>query len=445
MNLQIRFGFFSAMLSLGCFPLISASAESDPWPEVLTLEFALKQASADHPDLQMARAEVEQARAEELSVEAFSGLNSRISGRLRWVDPPDIAYDQDQGDHKLSLFANKRLYDFGYTASLREAAEAGINSKEYLFQYAQNQHRIAIMAAYFDVLLSDLRFARDQEAMTVAYLTADKAKDRNELGMMSDIDLLELESISQAKLVAFRRSGYLQHSTRTHLANVLNNPGHPQAELETPELASNDRKVPEDVEDWMVIAEKQNPLLLARQAKVLAANKRLASARGISNPVLIGEMEVSRYAREAGGYDNWRAGVTLDIPLNTSGKVKAAVAKYRAEFIKANAELDQQKRQVRQTLLELQGELKTLFAERNSLQALMDYRDLYLDRSRAIYQMEVKADLGDAEAKIADAKYKIMKNRFAIAMAWARIEAVLGETVFGGKELNSQAGQEENP
>jgi len=445
MILLRRFGFYSTILSLGFFPLISTSEESKPWPEVLTLEFALQQASADHPDLLMARADVDSAHAEQLSVEAFSGIESKISGQLRWVDPPEIAYDQDRGDHKLSLFANKRLYDFGYTTSLEEAAEAGVSSKEYMLQYALNQHRIAIMAAYFDVLLADLRLARDQEAMTVAFLTADKAKDRNELGMMSDIDLLELESISQARLVDYRRSSYLQHSTRTRLANVLNVPGHPQADLETPGLASNDRKLPEDVEEWMAIAEKQNPMLLASQAKLLAADKRLESARGLTNPVLTGEVEVSKYAREAGGYDNWRAGVTLDIPLRTSGKAKAVVAKSRAEVLKVKAEMEQQRRNVRQSLIELLDELKTLIAERKSIQALMEYRELYLDRSRAIYQMEVKADLGDAESKIADAKFKIMKNKFAIAMVWARIEAMLGETVFTGKELKSQARQEVNP
>ncbi|WP_455199385.1 TolC family protein, partial [Kaarinaea lacus] len=186
---------------------------------MLTLEYALKQATVDHPQMQMVQAEIEKARAEQLSVEAFTGLQSKISGRLQWIDPPDIAYDQDQGDHKLSLFANKRLYDFGYTASLEEAAEAGVASKEHLYNQALNKHRIAIMAAYFDVLLADQIATRDREEMTVAYLTFDKARDRHELGMVSDIDLLELESISQEKLVKFRQSELRQFTARTNLAN----------------------------------------------------------------------------------------------------------------------------------------------------------------------------------------------------------------------------------
>ena len=445
MSLLLRSGLYSILLSLGLYPVICASAEGDPLPEVLTLEYALERASVDHPDLQIARAEVEKARAEQLSVDAFTGLESQITGQLRWIDPPDIAYDPDRGDHKLSLFANKRLYDFGYTSSLEEAAEAGIASKEYLYNHAINKRRIAIMAAYFDVLLADIRSTRDREEMTVAYLAFDKARDRHELGMLSEIDLLELESISQAKLVTFRQSEYQQHSTRTRLADVLNVPGNPPETLETPELNIIDRKIPEDVTEWVATAEKQNPLLLALKSRVSAANKKLASARGVTNPVLSGQVEVSRYAREAGSYDNWRAGVTLDIPLPTSGKAAALISSSRAELIKAEAELEQQKRKVRQTLLELQGELKTLQLERKSVEVLTDYRDLYLDRSRAIYQMEVKADLGDSEAKIMDARVKEMQNKFAIALAWARVEAMVGATVLSGEELSVPAVQEEKP
>ncbi|WP_455198489.1 TolC family protein, partial [Kaarinaea lacus] len=230
-----------------------------------------------------------------------------------------------------------------------------------------------------------------------------------------------------------------------NLANILNMPGKPQADIAEPELDTNNRKIPDDIEEWMAIAEKQNPMLLALQAKVLSATKRLASGRGITNPVLSGQAEISRYAREAGSYDNWRAGITLDIPLQTSGKKKALLAKYRAELIQAKAELEQQRRELRQSLQRLRDELKTLETRKNSAQVLMDYRDLYLDRSRAIYQMEVKSDLGDAAAKIMEAKVKVMQNKFAIALAWARLEAMLGLTVYSGEELTARTVQEEQP
>jgi outer membrane protein TolC len=156
-------------------------------------------------------------------------------------------------------------------------------------------------------------------------------------------------------------------------------------------------------------------------------------------------VEVSKYAREAGGYDSWRAGVVLDIPLETSGKKKAAIEKNQAELIKTKADLELQRRRVRQAVLEIRNEIIALNVERESVIALMDYRDLYLDRSRAIYQMEVKADLGDAEAKMSDAILKVAQNKFAIALAWARMEALLGKTVYSGADLGAQSSEETKP
>lgn len=445
MSVTQRMQFYFFILCFGIFTPLNVWAEDEPWPETLTLEFALKQASVDHPNLQLVNASLQTAQAEQLSVDAFTGLKSRISARLRWVDPSELAYDQGQDDHRLSLFANKRLYDFGYTASLREAAEAGVAGKEYLFTHALNQHRIAIMAAYFDVLLADLANSRDEEDMSVTFIQADRAKDRNELGMVSDIDLLEKQSISQTSRARFYRSGALQRTARANLADILNVPGRLPSDLSTPELKSNHRKIPGDVNEWLAIAEKQNPLLQAMQAEVEAAKKRLISAREITNPVLKGEVEVSGYSKESGGHDNWRAGVTLNIPLKTSGKAKAAIAKYRAMFTKAKAELERTRRQVRQAVLESWSELRTLNIEQDSVIALMDYRDLYLDRSRALYQMDVKTDLGDAMVKTSDIRLKSMQNKLSIALAWARTEVLLGKTVYGGDDLNSQVGQEIKP
>ena len=363
---------YLSFLLLGIFSPSTVWAENESWPETLTLEYALKQASADHPQLQMAAAEVDKARAEQLLVESTTGIDSKISAQLRWVDPPDIAYDQSQNDSRLSLFVNKRLYDFGYTKALEEAANAGVINQEHYYQNALNQHRIAIMAAYFDVILADLANSRDEEDMATTYIASDRARDRNELGMVSDIDLMEKRSIFQASRTRFHKSSALQRTTRARLADVLNRPEKLPSELSTPELIGNKREVPKDVDEWLTLSEKQNPLLLALQARMLSAQKDLESARQITNPVLKGEVEVSAYTREAGSYDNWRAGVTLDVPLKTSGKAKAIIAKNRAEFLRTKAELEQQRRRVRQAVLESWSNLKTLLIERDKVAADMD-------------------------------------------------------------------------
>ena len=70
---------------------------------------------------------------------------------------------------------------------------------------------------------------------------------------------------------------------------------------------------------------------------------------------------------------------------------------------------------------------------------------MYLDRSRALYQLEVKTDFGDAMTRSHEAHLDQIKNKFSIALAWARIEALLGKTVYGDDDLLSEANQEAMP
>ncbi len=438
-------------LACGAFPSLALCegdpllTKTEPWPETLTLEYALNQASVDHPELQVVVASIEKAKAEKSLIDTNTSVESNISARLRWIDPPDIAFDQSQDDHRLSLFVKKRLYDFGYTKALKEAAEAGIVGRENYYQYALNQHRLTIMAAYFDVLLADFHNGRNEEDVKITFVYADRAENRNELGMVSDIDLLEARSSYQVSRTRLHRSRALQRTTRANLANALNRPEDLPSDLHVPDLLGNNREVPESVDVWLSVSEKQNPLLRALQAKVISKQKQLVSARDIANPVLTSEVEVSAYTRESGGYDNWRAGVSLNMPLPTSGKTKAAVADGRARLLKVRAELEQERRQVRQDVLESWSDLRTLKIEGDRVEAAMDFRDLYLDRSRALYQLEVKTDFGDAMIRSHEAHLDQMRNKFKLALTWARIEALLGQTVSSGENLNSPFGQEITP
>lgn len=402
-------------------------AESEP----LTLQQALAQAEAGHPRLQLTGSRIEQARAERQQVTARYGLESRLQGRLRWIDPPSTALDPSRNDHALSLFLDQRLYDFGRTAAQAAAAEAGLTDAEHRHRDSLNQHRLDILAAYFDVLLTDLATARDEEAMSNAFIRADHAQHRNELDQLADIELMEAQSIYQETRLSFYRSRARQRTVRARLADLLNRPGRLSSELSLPALVGNDRPIPENVESWLQEAERANPQLLALQAGVARSQEQLIAARAKGNPVLAGRVEVSRYARASAANDHWRAGIILDVPLTTGGRVKAEQQRYRAELKATQAQLEQRRREIRQAVLESWSELQILRVARDRDLAQTDFRDLYLDRSRALYDLEVQTDLGDAMVRTSDARLQHLQTELAIALAWAGIEALLGRTVHG--------------
>jgi outer membrane protein TolC len=298
-----------------------------------------------------------------------------------------------------------------------------------LYQNAINQYRVAVMEHFFNVLLADLQFIRDNEEMSIVYIDYDRTKMRNELGQRSDIEVLQ----SQSKYQKVRRQVYasrsMQRNTRSQLANILNRPGKLVAEIAEPELPAINRPIPE-VEPLQEKALSNNPVLVALRAQLEAAEKRLAAARAGYRPTIAGEAQVSEYSRIAGNYNEWEASLILNVPLLNGGKVKAEVAQQQAEVIRLKAELKKAEMDVQHAVLDNLQMLDTLRIEREEMKALLDYRDLYLDRSRALYEMEVKTDLGDSMVGVSEARLNLARAKFNTALTWARLDALLGNEVY---------------
>lgn len=437
-------GIFLACMHV--FPGLASAQQADHWPDVLSLEFALSRLSLEHPDLQLANAALANARARQLLAESRYGLEASLEGRLRWIEPSTLAADQSSDDHRLGLFASKPLYDFGRSSAFAEAASNAVSGEEYLLREAVNQHRLRTMSAYFDVLLADLGKARDEEAMSGAFIRADRAEDRNKLGQLSDIDLFEARSEYQRVRENWYRSRDAQRTTRARLAEVLDRPGQLPAELAAPLLPDNAREVPAEIDAWLAEAEQGNPLLAGLRMQLASAEQNHKAAQAHDNPLLLGEAELAEYSRDTGSTDAWRAGLRLKVPLVSGARARAQRAQSHSELIRAGARLEQARRSIQQALLEQWAALRTLKVSQERASALVDYRNLYLDRSRALYELEVKSDLGNAMTLTSGARLESARVEYALALAWAQVDALLGRTVYdtGSRGLASAQHKEQD-
>ncbi len=413
------------LAGLGCWAAVPAQPSPARLPQPLTLADALSLADAAHPDLARKQAALDLSRAEQDAATSAGDASLSLVARARWVDPPSVAADQSPGDHQIGLVLSKRLYDFGQTEAREAAAGAEVLRREALLTDARQQRRITIMQRFFDVILADLRYARDNEAMAVAYVNLDRLRDRHKLHQISDIDLLGAEADYQKLLRSRTASASAQRSTRAKLALAMNRPEQLPGDLAAPDLAGAWRELP-DVSQLQARALASNPRLRALREQLLAATRRLEAARAAANPVIRGELETSAYSRTLGSYDHWRAGVILEVPLYTGGRVKAEIAQRQAEIADARAQLAQGEMDVRQAVLDLWLDLDTLRVQKGEAKAEADFRDLYLDRSRALYEMEVKADLGDSMVRTTGAQLYEAQTTYAAALAQARLDALMG-------------------
>lgn len=421
------------LLCLGLFPWLVQAETIEPLPEPLTLEYALALASEDHPEMISVEALRAEARAEQLGAKADDALSASLEGRLRWVGPPSIAEDDSRDDHKLSLYLRKPLYDFGRGRASLEAAESAMRSGEFRQQSVLAQRRLQIMDAYFKVILADMAYDRDMENLAMAYIRLDRLRNRQELGQASDIEILELErDFEQARHQLALATGQ-QRASRTRLANLLNRPGMLPSTLIRPALTVSERKLP-GFDELLEKAMQGNPQLLALEAQVQAARQRVQAARADGRPSLEGELEASHYSHELGSSDRWRAGVYLTVPLYSGGRVDAAVAGQRAKLYQRQAELEQARLDLRQQLLDTWLDVQALRLQRERALSEQRYRDLYLDRSRANYEMEVRSDLGDAMVRLSEAQLGLAEADYRLALAWEQLDILLGKDWVMAKE-----------
>ncbi len=414
----------------------------EPLPQPLRLQHAIEAVNAMHPRVQQARARREAAEAELEATRADRDL--RVDARLeaRWIEPNDNIADDRNNDSRATLVARKLLSDFGHSRAREEAGASALEAARQEEWLAFARHRLEVLERYFDVVLADLAFARDTEAMAAAFVTLERMQERNELGQVSDIDLFEAEAEYQEHFTQRQRSLYRQQRSRAELAEALHHRGRPPADVLGPPLPLDLPELPE-LRSLLADLESGSPALAAERQRVEAATGRVQAARSESRPRLYAEAETGYWNREFGGDRNpFAAALVLEVPLFEGRRGDARVGRAVAQRREAEAERDQAMLRARNRVRELVHEIRTLEVQRDEALARMDYRDLYISRARYLYQMEDEADLGDSMVQQSAAAHFNARTEFELALAYERLALLTGRedlspfaadaTAFGG-------------
>ena len=410
----------SAWLLLFVLPQLTA----EPLPDPLTLDDALKLSRA-HPVLQLATAEVQSAQAKLDNLLAQDDLQLSLVGSLRHIEPAEESAFQQHNDSYIGLRLSKTLYDFGYSEAGEAAARKKLEGRRWLEQEVRQNRQLKITEAFFSVILADLEYARDNEAMAIAYVRQDKAQDRHELGKLSDIGLLEKQSMYQKVLQRRATSAARQRLTRTQLANAMNRPTELADNLIDPAFPDPVFPAP-DLETLLAEVQQNNPRIKWLRAALESANQSVRQADSRYAPTLRGEVGATEYYRETRSTTPFEAALVLEVPLYTGGLADSEVAVALAKVEETRSLLQQSELKMRQQAVEYWLELETLKVKLKELEVLDDYRELYLDRSRSLYDLEVTSDLGDAMVQTSDVILQKTRARFQWMLAVAKLNALRG-------------------
>jgi outer membrane protein TolC len=407
--------------------LISASAtRADEAERALTLEAALASVAAQHPDLQAAEAERDMALADREIAASRTDSSVNFEGILRSgaeSTPPNSVAP----DNSVRLTARKTLYDFGRSSAATEAANSEINAREAELVTATERRRLEVMSRYFDVLLADMQYTADNELMAVVYVGFDQGKDNFAAGKISSVDLAALETRYQDTLLKRTASAQRQRITRALLANAMNRPGDLPGDLVDPLLQGNSRILPE-YPALLAVMLQNNPRLQAQQAMLQASSQRQQALRAEKGPTLDAEVQAADFSRSAITRDNLSAGLILSWPLYQGSRADSRVAREMAQFNKLQASFDKLKMDLTQSLLETYLDIVQLQgAGRSAAAKQIEHRDMVLERSRGLYEMELKSNLGTAMTDTVEANLRARRTEYQLALDFARLEAMLGQ------------------
>jgi outer membrane protein TolC len=244
--------------------------------------------------------------------------------------------------------------------------------------------------------------------------------------LTSELEVLQQQSNYEVIRQNLYNSENMQRLTRVMLAEELGFPDQPPSELSVPELESS-TQIKDDVEALVEQAFKHSLLMKIRYKELAMAIQRMNIAGDTIGPRLDAELEFSDYAREGATRDDWRASIYFEVPLYSGNREQSLVNLANAQHRQALAELQKTRSEIRITVLKLWQDIK-----QNSLRLAgelinQDYRDMYLDKSRAEYDLEFKTNLGDAMVQFSTSRMKGYQARFALEMAWRKLEKLLGK------------------
>lgn len=391
----------------------------------LTLDAVLALADAPHPDLDLARAREAGARAEARLADSLDDFRLSLEGALR-TGRNEFYNDRYHPDHQARLSARKNLYDGGLSDIGVAAAQAEASARSLQVMDARAQRRLTLMARYFDVLLADMQYNADTEFLAVAYVDWDNNKDRHALGQIPQWKLVELESRYMDVRTKRNDTRRNLREKRMQLALAMNRTDLVLEDLLDPALAENDRKLPQfDV--LLSHALNHNPGLQAQAKLLSAAQTRREAVRAAYRPSVEFEAEAAAWSRESSTRDDVRAGLNFVMPLWQGDRVDAGLAREQARITEIQLQHEKMTMQLRESLLSVWEEIQYLLdSERQSTKTSVQYRDLALEKARAEYEMELKTNLGTSMAETQVAQLRRRAVEYRLALAWARLEALLG-------------------
>ena len=409
---------------------------------VLTLDEALKTARAHHPQLQVARAQVEvaEARAEE----SKAPLLPQVGGTARYQRAtsnyvpspgsaggrtPAAATFDTYNNFNFGLSANQLIYDFGQTTGKWNAAKISARVQSDNEKRSGQQVGFNLRAAYYNATATHalVKVAQDALANQEAHLKQSQGFVR--AGTRPEIDLAQsLTNRATARVQLINaQNGYDVARAQLNQAMGVEGPIDYDVEIPTAVAVSAEES---STDELLPLAIKARPDLEALADQISAQEATIRATRGGYGPALGASTALTDTgpAMDNLGW-NWNVALSLTWQIFSGGITKQQIREANATANVLRGQFEIQRQQIR---LELEQARLAVRAAKASVEATHEAvtnarEQLRLAEGR--YQAGVGniIELGDSQVALTTISAQEVQAQFNLATARAQLLMALGQ------------------
>jgi len=409
----------------------------------LTLADVIQISLCNNPQTRVAWAAARTAAAQ-LGVSQSSLLPTlSLNGALAHTAAATGTVHSVSNRQSVSLSLSYLLYDFG-------GREAGIDNARALLTAANASSDATLQAVFLSAAqayFSLISARASEEANRVSEASAREnlaaAEARYRAGTVTPADHLQAKTaLSQATLALIRAEGTVRNAIGT-LANVMGEEPSMALSLAAPSMTRPDIDQEQNVGQLIADAQRNRPDLVAAEARIVAAQASIASARATGMPQLTLDASTgeSRTGAAGGGSATTRngtIGLNLSVPIftgfNTAYRTRAAEFQLENNMASRDQIARQVSLQVWQAYQNLRTEGQALRASEDLLNSARASEALSLGRYREgagniLDLLTTQSAMASARQQHVSALYNWHTARFTLAQAIGALDlAALQQT-----------------
>ena len=337
-------------------------------------------------------------------------------------------YNQGENNSHGFIRLKKTLYDQSVEVK-KQAQQAQLQITKAKLEQLNHERDISLMRGFFDIVLADMVYETELQRLANAAVKQNRVQEDYDLQAASEVELLERQSQTQRANIGRIQAEAKQISTRAKLAQLLNldYEQRPDDVVRPNFQHLFEQKLP-TFEHYQQQLFNNNLALKQLQDSLSATQTQIQQEHNNLGLTLNSSARLGEQAYQRDKNGQWRVGLNLSMPLGRDDKKQQRIAQLELKAKQTQLELEQYQHTLLAQALDYHLKLKTLRQTHRALMVELDYRDLFLERARANYEMGLKSGIGNAMTDFTDTERKLSQNEFDYLITLKQLHFLVGET-----------------